>query len=84
MQDNVDKRQGWEERKKRKEQQLERWWSKRVKGNSSLQWGGASEEEQETGRSGGTKKARDSEAEKGHVEASKKKDSERARGDEVG
>ena len=83
MQDNVDKRQDWEERKKRKEQQLERWWSKRVKGNSSLACGAVKQEEQQMSRREGTKKVQDVEAGKRHVQASTERDLERVCGNEM-
>ena len=79
----MDKRQDWEERKKRKEQQLERWWSKREKGNSSLAWGAVKQEEQQMSRREGTKKVQDVEAGKGHVQASTERDPERVCGNEV-
>ena len=83
MQDNVDKRQDWKERKKRKEQQLERWWNKRMKRNSSLAWGAVKQEEQQMSKREGTKMVQDVEVGKRHVQASKERNPERVCGNEM-
>ena len=83
MQHNVDKRQDWKERKKRKEQQLERWWSKRMKGNSTLAGEAVKQEEQQMSKREGTKKVQDVEVPKRHVQASTERNLERVCGNEM-